>query len=59
MPKPQSFSKKHGLPQKACAACGRPFAWRKSWARVWNEVKYCSNRCRAAGLARGGASEQD
>ena len=34
------------LPTKPCACCGRPFAWRKKWARVWDEVKYCSERCR-------------
>lgn len=38
--------KKADLPQKVCAACGRPFAWRKKWAKVWDEVKYCSDRCR-------------
>lgn len=37
---------KSTLPEKICAACGRPFAWRKKWARVWDEVKYCSERCR-------------
>lgn len=34
------------LPHKECAVCGRPFAWRKKWARDWAEVKYCSERCR-------------
>ncbi|WP_375593621.1 DUF2256 domain-containing protein [Algihabitans albus] len=34
------------LPQKTCASCGRPFAWRKKWERVWPEVRYCSERCR-------------
>ncbi|OYW68147.1 MAG: DUF2256 domain-containing protein [Bosea sp. 12-68-7] len=43
MPKP---IRKGDLPQKPCQACGRPFAWRKKWARVWDEVKYCSERCR-------------
>lgn len=38
--------KKGDLPQKTCATCGRPFAWRKKWAEVWDEVKYCSDRCR-------------
>jgi hypothetical protein len=38
--------KKGDLPTKICAACGRPFAWRKKWALVWNEVKYCSDACR-------------
>jgi hypothetical protein len=37
---------KADLPQKICPACNRPFAWRKKWASVWDEVKYCSERCR-------------
>jgi hypothetical protein len=40
---------KANLPQKPCAACARPFTWRKKWAKVWDEVRYCSDRCRAAG----------
>jgi hypothetical protein len=31
---------------KICAVCGRPFEWRKKWEKVWDEVKYCSDRCR-------------
>jgi len=38
---------KSNLAQKTCAHCNRPFAWRRKWARVWEEVKYCSDRCRA------------
>ncbi|WP_299483842.1 DUF2256 domain-containing protein [uncultured Roseibium sp.] len=38
--------RKGDLPQKICAACGRPFAWRKKWERVWEEVRFCSDRCR-------------
>lgn len=38
--------KKADLPTKMCLACQRPFAWRRKWARDWNEVKYCSDRCR-------------
>ncbi len=38
--------KKEHLPTKVCAACGRPFAWRKRWARDWDAVRYCSDRCR-------------
>ncbi|MBL8685414.1 MAG: DUF2256 domain-containing protein [Myxococcales bacterium] len=34
------------LPEKICASCGRPFRWRKRWARCWNEVLTCSERCR-------------
>ncbi|MBY6200708.1 DUF2256 domain-containing protein [Maritalea mobilis] len=39
--------RKSDLPQKTCAQCGRPFAWRKKWEKVWDEVRYCSDRCRA------------
>ena len=42
------MQKKSELPQKAGVSCGRPFAWRKKWAKVWDEVKYCSDRCRGA-----------
>ncbi|MEL6867384.1 MAG: DUF2256 domain-containing protein [Bacteroidota bacterium] len=38
--------KKQHLPQKICVVCQKPFAWRKKWAKVWEEVKYCSERCR-------------
>ena len=41
--------KKRDLPSKICAACGRPFTWRKKWERVWDEVRYCSDRCRRQG----------
>jgi hypothetical protein len=40
--------KKSDLPQKTCATCGKPFTWRKKWEKVWDEVRYCSDRCRAA-----------
>ena len=36
-------------PSKICLACGRPFVWRKKWERDWDNVLYCSDRCRAAG----------
>ena len=38
--------KKSDLPEKTCAACGRPMVWRKAWAKVWDEVRYCSGGCR-------------
>lgn len=43
---------KANLPQKPCKVCGLPFAWRKKWARDWDKVLYCSDRCRAAAGAR-------
>jgi len=33
-------------PSKVCPVCGRPFSWRKKWADVWEQVVYCSERCR-------------
>ena len=38
--------KKSDLPAKLCGVCARPFVWRKKWAKVWDEVRYCSDRCR-------------
>jgi hypothetical protein len=38
--------RKGELPQKTCEACGRPFAWRKKWERVWDTIRHCSDRCR-------------
>ncbi|WP_459661912.1 DUF2256 domain-containing protein [Novosphingobium sp. 11B] len=37
--------KKSEMPCKICAACARPFTWRRKWARDWAEVKCCSDRC--------------
>jgi hypothetical protein len=42
---------KADLPQKPCAACGRPFTWRRKWARDWEAVRYCSDACRERGGA--------
>ncbi|MBT6235202.1 DUF2256 domain-containing protein [Bacteroidia bacterium] len=38
--------KKKNLPTKECITCGLPFTWRKKWEKNWEEVKYCSERCR-------------
>ncbi len=43
MPK---MRQKADLPVKTCARCGRPMVWRKAWEKVWDQVKYCSDRCR-------------
>ncbi|MFJ4440953.1 DUF2256 domain-containing protein [Pseudomonas sp. NPDC089422] len=40
------------LPSKVCVVCGLPFTWRKRWARCWDEVRYCSERCRRAAKRR-------
>ncbi|WP_299365515.1 DUF2256 domain-containing protein [Winogradskyella sp.] len=39
-------TKKQYLPEKVCFVCKRPFSWRKKWAKDWDNVKYCSERCR-------------
>ncbi|WP_404384663.1 DUF2256 domain-containing protein [Caenispirillum salinarum] len=51
--------RKPHLPTKTCEGCGRPFSWRRKWALVWSEVKWCSDRCRrskarAPGTTAGG-----
>jgi len=38
--------KKVNLPQKICEFCERPFCWRRKWARDWDNVRYCSQRCK-------------
>ncbi|UTN02846.1 DUF2256 domain-containing protein [Flavobacterium bizetiae] len=38
--------KKENLPSKISPVCNRPFLWRKKWEKVWDEVKYCSDKCR-------------
>ncbi|MBL8232419.1 MAG: DUF2256 domain-containing protein [Bryobacterales bacterium] len=38
--------KKQHLPEKTCPVCQRPFVWRKKRERDWDQVKYCSDRCR-------------
>ncbi|WP_249009535.1 DUF2256 domain-containing protein [Conexibacter sp. DBS9H8] len=39
------------LPAKVCPVCGRPFHWRHKWARDWDQVRYCSERCRRGARA--------
>lgn len=44
------------LPSKPCLACGRPMAWRKAWAKNWDEVRWCSEPCRRRGRSAGGSA---
>ncbi|WBQ19137.1 DUF2256 domain-containing protein [Sphingobium yanoikuyae] len=37
------------LSSKVCLGCGRPFIWRKKWERDWEQVRFCSERCRRQG----------
>jgi hypothetical protein len=43
---PRIAKDKNGFAPKICVRCGLEFEWRKKWAKNWNEVKYCSERCR-------------
>ncbi|WP_415375563.1 DUF2256 domain-containing protein [Patiriisocius sp. Uisw_017] len=38
--------KKVNLPQKTCPVCQFSFSWRKKWERNWEQIIYCSERCR-------------
>ena len=33
-------------PEKMCKTCGKPFTWRKKWRKDWENVLYCSERCK-------------
>ncbi|NBS09452.1 MAG: DUF2256 domain-containing protein [Betaproteobacteria bacterium] len=37
---------KQHLPSKLCTVCAREMTWRKSWAKNWAQVLYCSEACR-------------
>ncbi len=43
--KQQKYTKSN-LPVKICAGCGKPMAWRKRWQKIWEQVKFCSEKCR-------------
>jgi hypothetical protein len=32
--------------KKICELCGRSFEYRKKWEKTWDQVKFCSDRCR-------------
>lgn len=53
---PKKYTKSN-LPSKDCIVCNRPFEWRKKWERCWDEVKYCSERCRRDGKGSGGKED--
>ncbi|QTN34430.1 DUF2256 domain-containing protein [Akkermansiaceae bacterium] len=33
------------MPCRDCAGCVRPFTWRSKWEKVWDQFRYCSERC--------------
>lgn len=36
------------LKNKICAQCGRCIEPRKKWLKNWEQVKYCSDKCRSS-----------
>jgi hypothetical protein len=44
------------LPSKICEHCQREMTWRKSWAKNWESIKYCSQACRDASRRSAGSS---
>lgn len=48
-PMPKSAPRRQS---KICRSCGRAFEWRRKWAHNWDEVRYCSNACRSAGVSK-------
>ena len=48
--------RKADLPNKLCRFCRRPVCWRKKWARDWDSVKFCSDRCHIMARQAGRAS---
>ncbi len=42
----RSAKTKNSHPPKTCVVCGREFEWRKKWERSWDQVRYCSAKCR-------------
>ncbi len=39
-------------PTKICQRCGRLIEWRKKWENRWDEIRYCSARCRSQKLTK-------
>jgi hypothetical protein len=44
---PRIAKTKNGFAPKVCVACGLEFEWRKKWQRDWENVKYCSEKCKS------------
>lgn len=38
--------RREDLPSRYCTVCARRLEWRRKWAACWDQVRYCSERCR-------------
>ncbi|MGC6517124.1 MAG: DUF2256 domain-containing protein [Candidatus Puniceispirillaceae bacterium] len=41
------MTRKGDLPTRICQMCQKPFTWRKKWARDWDTIRFCSQRCKS------------
>ncbi|MBK0127757.1 DUF2256 domain-containing protein [Pantoea sp. S61] len=48
---------KQNLPVRYCKQCHKPMTWRKKWEKCWEEVQFCSERCRRAARSHTDSSE--
>jgi len=44
---------------KICKNCKKPMEYRKKWRNNWDEVKYCSERCRRNKVKGDGQKSQE
>jgi len=44
--------RKSDLPQKLCKTCGRPFVWRKKWAKDWDQFNIAAKNAGGIGIMR-------
>ena len=43
---------------KWCGQCKNMMVWRKAWERCWDDVKFCSDKCRKLSKARPAAAPE-
>lgn len=49
---------KQSLPVRYCKNCKKPMTWRKKWERCWDQVRYCSERCRREAKRGAGVKQE-
>lgn len=53
-PKNRWFNKRVEVKKsKVCTFCGRSFEFRKKWTLNWEEIQFCSDRCRNSNKGKG------
>ena len=49
-PTTKSSDRSPAVATRNCASCGRVITWRRTWARDWEQVRWCSQQCRRRGV---------